>query len=406
MWRRSLRDRYKRQFLLVIGGVLKRLGIYVHIPFCAKKCNYCDFYSLSTGEEEKKAYVEALKREIRLLAGRVSDDYRVYTIYFGGGTPSIIKAYYIKEILDEIKSGFKLFSDDFYPEITIECNPKTVDMEKLAVYREAGINRISLGLQSTDNDELRLLGRIHTYEDFLYSYEMVRNSGFTNVNIDLMSAIPNQKISTYEKSLDELIRLNPEHISSYSLIIEEGTNFYKKYSENAPFVKDLPSEDEDRAMYELTAAKLKDAGYKRYEISNYAKKGCHSRHNTSYWERVPYLGFGVGASSLFENERYDNVANLKEYIKNAGISEIRKNVTKLSLDDEMSEYMFLGLRLTGGVSKSMFAEKFTFTVDEVFGEIIKKHINNELLIENGDFLKLSDRGFDISNYVLSDFLLD
>ena len=385
---------------------MKRLGIYVHIPFCAKKCNYCDFYSLASGEDEKKAYIEALKREIREVSKNVNDEYRVYTIYFGGGTPSIIKAYYIKEILDEIRSGFKLYEDGFFPEITIECNPKTVDMEKLLVYKEAGINRISLGLQSTDDDELRLLGRIHTYEDFLDSYDMVRKSCFTNVNIDLMSAIPKQKITTYERSLDELIKLNPEHISSYSLIIEEGTNFYKKYSENAPLVMDLPSEDEDRAMYELTSFRLAEAGYKRYEISNYAKKGYHSRHNTSYWERVPYLGFGVGASSLFENERYDNVGNLKEYIKNAGISDVRRNITKLSLRDEMSEFMFLGLRLIDGISKQVFTKIFTFTVDEIFGDVVKKHINNELLIDNGDFLKLSDRGLDISNYVLSDFLLD
>ena len=385
---------------------MKRLGLYVHIPFCAKKCNYCDFYSLACGEDEKKAYIEALKREIREVSKNVNDEYRVYTIYFGGGTPSIIKAYYIKEILDEIRSHFKLYEDDFFPEITIECNPRTVDMEKLLVYKEAGINRISLGLQSTNDDELRLLGRIHTYEDFLYSYDMVRKSGFTNVNIDLMSAIPNQKISTYERSLDELIKLNPEHISSYSLIIEEGTNFYQKYADNAPFVKDLPSEEEDRAMYELTLERLKEAGYKRYEISNYAKKGYYSRHNTSYWERVPYLGFGVGSSSLFENERYDNVGNLKEYIKNAGISDVRRNITKLSLRDEMSEFMFLGLRLIDGISKRVFTKIFTFTVDEIFGDVVKKHINNELLIDNGDFLKLSDRGLDISNYVLSDFLLD
>lgn len=385
---------------------MKRLGIYVHIPFCAKKCDYCDFYSLASSEDEKKAYIEALKREIREASKKVSDEYRVYTIYFGGGTPSIIKADYIKEILEEIRLGFRLYKDDFNPEITIECNPKTVDMEKLLVYKEAGINRISLGLQSTNDDELRLLGRIHTYEDFLDSYDMVRKLGFTNVNIDLMSAIPKQKISAYEKSLDELIRLNPEHISSYSLIIEEGTDFYQKYAENAPFVKDLPSEEEDRAMYELTLERLKEAGYKRYEISNYAKEGYYSRHNTSYWERVPYLGFGVGASSLFEDERYDNVANLKEYIKNAGVSDIRKNITKLSIKDEMSEFMFLGLRLTDGISKQMFTKKFTFTVEEIFGDVIKKHINNKLLVDDGRFLKLSDRGLDISNYVLSDFLLD
>ena len=221
-----------------------------------------------------------------------------------------------------------------------------------------------------------------------------------------MSAIPNQKIKTYEKSLDEIIRLNPEHISSYSLIIEEGTPFFKKYSEDAPLFKDLPSEDEDREMYALTSEKLGKAGYERYEISNYAKPGFYSRHNTSYWDRVPYLGFGVGASSFFEDERYKNRANLKEYIKKAGKEDIREEITKLSLNDAMSEFMFLGLRKVVGVSKSEFKSNFTFCVEEIFGENIKKYINNKLLIDNGEFLRLSDRGLDISNYVISDFLLD
>ncbi len=378
----------------------------MHIPFCVRKCDYCDFYSLASGEDEKKSYIEALKREIKEVSKNVSADCEVYTIYFGGGTPSIIKADYIKEILDVIKSHFKLYKDDFYPEITIECNPKTVDIEKLAIYKEAEINRISLGLQSTDNDELKLLGRIHTYEDFLESYEIVRKSGFKNVNIDLMSAIPNQKIKTYEKSLNEIIKLNPEHISSYSLIIEEGTPFFKKYAENAPLFEDLPSEDEDRKMYVLTSEKLGKAGYKRYEISNYTKKGFYSRHNTSYWDRVPYLGFGVGASSFFENERYTNIINLKDYIKKAGIEDIREEITKLTLNDAMSEFMFLGLRKTAGVSKSEFIDNFTFNVENIFGEIIEKHIKNKLLIDNEGFLRLSERGLDISNYVISDFLLD
>lgn len=385
---------------------MKRLGIYVHIPFCAKKCNYCDFYSLASGEDEKKSYIEALKREIKEVSTKVSTDYLVYTIYFGGGTPSIIKADYVKEILDVIRSHFMLYKDDFYPEITIECNPKTVDMEKLSIYREGGINRISLGLQSTDNDELKLLGRIHTYEDFLESYEMVRKSGFNNVNIDLMSAIPKQKIKTYEKSLNEIIRLNPEHISSYSLIVEEGTPFFKKYSENAPLFGDLPSEDEDREMYTLTSEKLGKAGYERYEISNYAKKGFYSRHNTSYWDRVPYLGFGAGASSFFEDERYKNKANLKEYIEKAGTEDIREEITKLSLNDAMSEFMFLGLRKTAGVSKNEFKKNFTFSVEKIFGEIIEKHVKNKLLLDDGEFLRLTDRGLDISNYVISYFLLD
>ena len=385
---------------------MKRVGIYIHIPFCARKCNYCDFYSLASGEDEKKSYIEALKREIKEVSKKVSADYQVYTIYFGGGTPSIIKADYIREILDAIRTHFKLYKDDFYPEITIECNPKTVDMDKLGIYKEVGINRISLGLQSSDNDELKLLGRIHTYEDFLESYDMVRSTGFKNVNIDLMSAIPNQKIKTYEKSLNEIIRLDPEHISSYSLIIEEGTPFFKKYSENAPLFSALPSEDEDREMYVLTSEKFSKAGYERYEISNYAKEGFYSRHNTSYWDRVPYLGFGVGASSFFGNERYKNMANLKEYIKKAGIEDIREEIIKLNLNDAMSEFMFLGLRKTIGVSKSEFKNNFTFSVENVFGKMIEKHIKNGLLLDDSGFLRLSDRGLDISNYVISDFLLD
>ena len=235
---------------------------------------------------------------------------------------------------------------------------------------------------------------------------MVRKSGFKNVNIDLMSAIPNQKIETYEKSLNEIIRLGPEHISSYSLIIEEGTPFFKKYSENAPLFSELPSEDEDREMYALTSEKLGKSGYERYEISNYAKEGFYSRHNTSYWDRVPYLGFGVGASSFFENERYKNRANLKDYIIKAGIEHIREEITKLNLNDAMSEFMFLGLRKTAGISKSEFKKIFTFTVENIFGKIIEKHIKNELLLDDGGFLRLSDRGLDISNYVISDFLLD
>ena len=385
---------------------MKRLGIYVHIPFCARKCNYCDFYSLASNEDEKKNYIEALKREIKETSKKISSEYEIYTIYFGGGTPSIIKADYIKEVLDLIKSCFRLYKDDFYPEITIECNPKTVDMEKLFIYKEAGINRISLGLQSVSDNELKLLGRIHSYEDFLESYEMVGKSGFTNVNIDLMSGLPNQKIETYEKSLNEVIRLNPSHISSYSLIIEEGTPFFKKYAEDAPFYKDLPSEDTDRKMYELTASKLSKAGYERYEISNYAKTGYYSRHNTSYWDRVPYLGFGVGASSFFNDKRYNNKPNLKEYIKYSNTENLRENVTKLTKNDAMSEFMFLGLRKTTGINKKEFEQEFTTAVEEVFGKFIKKHIKNKLLIDEGEFLKLSDRGLDLSNYVISDFLLD
>ncbi len=383
----------------------KRLGIYIHLPFCARKCNYCDFYSVVSGEEEKKAYIKALKREIEERVEYLSCDHRVYTVYFGGGTPSILKGSYIAELLETVRKNFKLHTDDFYPEITIECNPATLDKEKLLIYKNAGINRLSLGLQSTENSELRLLGRIHSYEDFLRSYELVREAGFSNVNIDLISALPKQSVFSYEKSLDRVVKLNPEHISSYSLIVEEGTPFFERYSENAPFFKDLPCEEVERQMYEMTVRKLSAAGYHRYEISNYSKNNLHSRHNISYWERVPYLGFGAAASSFFENERYKNTANIREYI--GGIDsgrDVREEKVSLSLTESMAEFMFLGLRCTNGIKKNRFFSEFGKNLEEVYGKEIKKHIKNGLLIEDNNIIRLSDRGLDLSNYVLCDFV--
>lgn len=384
---------------------MKKLGIYIHIPFCIKKCNYCDFYSISTNEDGKRAYVEALKKEVEYMAKK-SENYEVYTIYFGGGTPSILSATYISEILELIIKNFKVHREGAYPEITIECNPKTVDEGKLQIYKKSGINRISIGLQSTNDEELKLLGRIHNYKDFLESYDLTRKVGFNNVNIDIISAVPEQTLEGYEKSLDRVIALNPEHISSYSLIIEEGTPFFEKYSENAPFYKDLPDENVERAMYELTVSKLLESGYDRYEISNYAKKGFISRHNTAYWNRTEYLGLGVGASSFFKGKRYKNISNVKEYIKRiSGKNDIRENIKKLTLNESMEEFMFLGLRLTDGIKKECFKNNFNKNIEEIYGDIISKHINNGLLIDTGEHLKLSEKGFDVSNYVLCDFLI-
>lgn len=385
---------------------MKRFGIYLHIPFCVKKCNYCDFYSVASTEEGRVAYVDALKKEIVKMAKK-SENYEVYTIYFGGGTPSLLDGRYIAEILELLYKSFNIHNIGFYPEITIECNPKTIDKEKLQLYKNSGINRISIGLQSTYDDELKLLGRIHSYSDFLKSYEMVRKIGFNNVSLDILSAIPKQTLRKYEHSLDRIIALNPEHISSYSLIIEEGTPFFDKYSENAPFYKDLPNEEIEREMYEFTVSKLSEVGYERYEISNYSKKGFYSRHNTAYWKREEYLGLGAGASSFFEGKRYKNIPNIKEYIRRISVNdEIREDLSRLTLKESMEEFMFLGLRLTSGIKKENFKKAFNKDIEEVYGNEIKEHVKNGLLIDTGVGIKFSEKGLDLSNFVLCDFIKD
>lgn len=385
----------------------KQLGIYVHLPFCVKKCGYCDFYSVGADEEMKKAYVRALITEIKREKEEVYNDFEVKTIYFGGGTPSVLAASLIREILVVIKETFCISKEEGFPEITIECNPATVDEEKLAIYREAGINRLSLGLQSANNNELRLLGRIHTYEEFLESYTLVREAGFQNVNVDLMSGLPTQTMESFSQSVKEIVRLNPEHISSYSLIIEEGTPFFKKYSEGKKMAKLLPDEALERDLYYYTNYALSEAGYHRYEISNYAKKGFESKHNSSYWERLPYLGFGVAAASQFDKKRWTNIANLKEYIKRMEEgSSVRLEVMDLSEKNEIEESLFLGLRLIKGLNKEVFLKKFGKDIYEVYPFVLKKYINQGFLEDEKGFIKLTEAGIDVSNQILSEFLLD
>ncbi|MBE5961831.1 MAG: oxygen-independent coproporphyrinogen III oxidase [Lachnospiraceae bacterium] len=393
----------------------KELELYLHIPFCERKCAYCDFLSGPAKESDKEQYVDALIKEIKSYAGKM-DAYEISTIFIGGGTPSSLEAVAIVRIMEAVYQTFQLRNRDRFgkkieehakdAEITIECNPGTITREKADAYLACGINRMSMGLQSTVNEELKMLGRIHTYEEFLHNYQLVRDAGFVNVNLDLMSALPGQTIKTWEETLEKVLALKPEHISAYSLIIEEGTPFEREYGEDGPKRDLIPDEDTDRAMYELTKVKLEEAGYYRYEISNYAKPGYECEHNIGYWKRVDYLGLGVGASSLLEKERFHNTNDRDVYIRNCENPEqLREDVERLDRKDEMEEFMFLGLRLCKGINKAEFAKQFGCSIEEIYGPVIQKLISESLLHETQENLSLTPHGLDISNAVFAEFLL-
>lgn len=383
----------------------KSLELYVHIPFCVRKCEYCDFLSAPAGADTQQEYVRNLLLEIE-QKGVHCTDYEVTTIFFGGGTPSILKAGWIADILDAIHRNFKVRKD---AEITIECNPGTLTFEKLSIYKSAGINRISVGLQSASDAELRELGRIHTYEDFLKSYDLIRKKGFSNVNIDLMAALPGQTLKSYEQTLRRVLVLKPEHISAYSLIIEEGTPFYEKYEadellrEKGEKPQMLPSEETERLMYERTKELLLAHGYERYEVSNYARRGYACRHNIGYWRRENYLGFGLGSASLLENERFHNTTDLTDYL---GGDYLAYEQEKLDKKSQMEEFMFLGLRMTDGISTECFRQTFGLTVELVYGPVLEQQIADQLLRKEDGRIFLTERGLDVSNYVMAQFLLD
>lgn len=389
---------------------MKTLMLYIHIPFCVKKCAYCDFLSGPAGAEEINSYVTALCQEIDAYRGK-AEEYEVDSIFFGGGTPSMIKEEQIAKIMTQIQSVFMIKED---AEITIECNPGTVTREKLKRYKELGINRLSFGLQSADNQELKHLGRIHSYETFLENYGLARELGFNNINIDLMSALPGQTKESYCETLNKIIGLEPEHISAYSLILEEGTPFYEMYGEDGLYKEAIPSEEVDREMYHETKRMLQEAGYERYEISNYAKKGYACRHNVGYWRRREYLGFGLGASSLINKERFHNTEDMKKYqevcsklnIDVNNLYNLREENQKLSTDEEMEEFMFLGLRLSNGIGLQEFQNTFTKSIDDVYGEVVQKLKSEQLIAVNGGKMYLTELGMDVSNHVFSEFLLN
>lgn len=379
------------------------LELYIHIPFCVKKCAYCDFLSGPASQERIEKYVEALIGEIRThKAGMHHENVNVTSIFFGGGTPSVLNGNQMQKIMNSVKDAFQI---DINAEISMEANPGTVTKEKLMAYRSAGINRISFGLQSANNDELKLLGRIHTFEEFLESYRLARECGFENVNVDLISAIPEQTVHSWEKSLNRIMALAPEHISAYSLIIEEGTPFFELYGEGTAGEKDLPSEEEERVMYHHTDEILSNAGYHRYEISNYAKEGKECKHNLGYWDRQNYLGIGLGASSLINNVRFKNTDDLMFYLTHSKeLEAIQEEKEVLSETEQMEEYVFLGLRKMQGISVGKFKEEFGKTLQECYGENIQRMIKESLLQEEEGFLRLTRKGIDISNYVFAEIL--
>ncbi len=375
----------------------KELEIYIHIPFCVQKCKYCDFLSGPATSETKAQYMEALCREMTKKSADYKG-YRVTSVFIGGGTPSCVEPKWIEKMMELLGGNYDL-SDD--AEITMEMNPGTVDRHSMEIYHRLGINRLSMGLQSARSDELAVLGRIHSYEEFLEAYFTAREIGFLNINVDIMSGLPMQTLEDYLETLSKVTELvpPPEHISAYSLIVEEGTPFYEAYEREE---LNLPDEETDRDMYEATRTFLQAKGYERYEISNYAKKGYECRHNIGYWQRKNYVGFGIGAASLVENVRFRNGDCLNRYIQSP--CEYMTDVEELSVGEQMAEMMFLGLRMREGVSLKCFQDTFGISLKKVYGEVIEKHVQENLLQMDENHVRLTRKGMDISNYVMADFL--
>lgn len=377
---------------------MKEAGIYIHIPFCKQKCSYCDFVSFANKKEFEENYIQALKKEI--VNGK-NDNYKIDTIYIGGGTPSFLNSKHIIEILDTIKTNFNVNSD---AEITIEVNPGTVDIQKLTDYKNAGINRISIGLQSTDDALLKQIGRIHTYDEFLDTYKNARRVGFKNINVDLMLALPNQTIEILEDSVQKIINLVPEHISVYSLIVEEGTVMKKRVDSKEV---ELPSDELERKMYWTVKKSLERSGYIHYEISNFAKKGYESKHNMNCWKQKEYFGFGLAAHSYIDSKRYCNTSNLEEYIKNIEEDNYKNNVEICeiqTLEDKKKEYMILGLRKIEGIDINDFKSKFVDNPIYVFRKELEKLVNEELIEIDLNQIKLTDKGLDLANLVWEEFI--
>ena len=374
----------------------KELELYVHIPFCVKKCGYCDFLSFPGGSEAQRQYVDALKLEIGHCMTD-PEEYRVSSVFFGGGTPSLLPAAWTAELLGLLQERFP-FGDS--AEITMEANPGTVDAESLRLLREAGFNRLSFGCQSAEDEELQRLGRIHSWKDFLMSWELARAAGFENLNLDLMSGLPGQTAASWERTLRRAAELQPEHISAYSLILEEGTPFYRERES-----LDLPDEEEEREMYECTGEILGEYGLLQYEISNYARKGYECRHNLGYWTGKDYLGLGLGASSLLEGVRFHNTQDMKEYLASGGCTEQLRIVDeRLSREERQAEFMILGLRLIAGVSELEFEKRFGQPLAEVYSEQIEKYRKLGLLKKENGRIALTRRGISLSNTVMADFL--
>ncbi|MFR5243571.1 MAG: radical SAM family heme chaperone HemW [Clostridium sp.] len=373
------------------------MELYLHIPFCVKKCAYCDFLSFPSGQEIQRQYAKRLMEDIDCM-GKEYGDIPVDTIFIGGGTPSVPESRLIVDLMEHVNRAFQI-SDG--AEISMEANPGTVTREKLKEYRRAGINRISFGLQSANDRELKLLGRIHTWAEFLESFALARECGLTNLNIDLMSALPGQTCESWKDTLKRVTDLEPEHISAYSLIIEEGTPFGEKYGSEEGR-KLLPDEDSEREMYHETKRFLRECGYERYEISNYAKPGRECRHNIGYWTGVPYLGLGLGASSYMNGSRFAVSSDMQQYLEEKPGT--FTDVEKLTKKDMEEEFFYVGLRMTAGVSLSEFERRFGMSAEEVYPGLMETFVEEKAAEFRGDRFVLTDYGLDVSNYIMAQFL--
>ena len=403
-------------------ALMKPLSLYLHFPFCVRKCRYCDFLSFPASEAIRQVYVDTLCKEIR-LRGRDLAGHQVQTVFLGGGTPSLMTEGQLAALMEALRDSFSISEK---AEISMECNPGTVgkrvcrhgckqetDADKLSAFRRQGINRLSIGLQSADDKELALLGRIHTFEDFMQTWQAAREAGFNNINIDLMSGIPGQTIASLERSLERVLSLRPEHLSVYSLIIEEGTEFYRLYGQEADHDPGhlqagpaadppLPDEEEERAMYHLTEKRLAESGYGHYEISNYALPGRECLHNLTYWRRGEYLGLGLGAASLLGERRLRNQTELALYMKDCLAAAEDEPVT---LQGQMEETMFLGLRCLDGVCLDDFQKRFGCGMEEIYGDVISRYCSLGMMEKSGGRVRLTERGIDVSNWILADFIL-
>lgn len=375
---------------------MKEMSLYIHIPFCKQKCLYCDFPSYAGKENLINDYVEALNKEIL----KKCKNYKVISIFIGGGTPSYLDEKNLESLLKTINS--LTFKDNI--EFTVECNPGTINEEKLSIMRKYNVNRISMGLQSTSDNLLKEIGRIHNFEEFKKNYNQARKLGFENINIDLMFGLPNQTVEDWKKTLEDVVKLNPEHISAYSLIIEEGTCFYKLYSDNK---LNLPCEEDERAMYIFTKNFLREKGYHQYEISNYAKDKKECVHNKVYWKCNEYLGLGVSASSFVDEKRFKNIDDISSYIEKINKNkDITEELHVNNIKDSMEEFMFMGLRMIEGINLNEFKRRFRSDIFEVYDSVIKNNLKKGLLVLDSEKLYLSQKGIELSNYVMSDFMLN
>ena len=376
----------------------KTIGLYIHIPFCRQKCLYCDFPSWAGKEGQMQGYVDALTKEIR-NRGKEYTDRKVVSVFFGGGTPTTLSVPMLEQLMQAVFESWDIAED---AEITTEANPGTLDGEMAVALKKMGFNRLSMGVQAWQNRLLKDLGRIHTMEAFQENYKAVREAGFENVNTDLMFALPNQTMADWQETVRNIVGLNPEHISAYSLILEEGTPFFDRYEKGE---LEPAAEELDREMYHWAVDYLAKMGYGQYEISNFAKKGRQSRHNRIYWQAEEYLGLGLGAHSYMEGERFHNRYDLQEYIDaNGEVSLLKEDVEVITEEDALAEFMFLGLRLTEGVSFARFRERFGQEMKNIYGRQIEELVRDGLLNEDEIGVRLTARGVDISNVVFEKFL--